>query len=59
MMKLADLFQLASLQFQPGLIRESVFIQWLRAAHIAPDVYSLNLIGIDQISSFFSYRTTN
>ncbi|UJR35650.1 hypothetical protein I4U23_028400 [Adineta vaga] len=42
--KLFDLFQLASEQFEHGLIRQNVFIQWLRASHIIPDIYSGNLI---------------
>jgi hypothetical protein len=44
--KLFKLFNLASEQFQHGLIRQNVFIQWLRTSHVIPDAYSLNIIGI-------------
>jgi hypothetical protein len=45
MNKLSALFTLASEQFEHGLIRPSVFIQWLRASHIISDTYSTNIIG--------------
>ncbi|CAF2532742.1 unnamed protein product [Rotaria sp. Silwood2] len=44
MNKLFELFKLASEQFEHGLIRENVFIQWLRASHVISDTYSVNII---------------
>ncbi|CAM4882804.1 unnamed protein product [Rotaria socialis] len=42
--KLFELFKLSSEQFEHGLIRQNVFIQWLRASHVIPDTYSTNII---------------
>jgi hypothetical protein len=52
MNKLFQIFNLASQQFQLGLISQSVLIQWLRASHVIPETYSLNIIGI-HITSLF------
>lgn len=49
MNKLSDLFNLASQQFQHGIIRKNILIQWLRTSHVIPDTYSLNIIGIYEI----------
>ncbi|CAF4964122.1 unnamed protein product, partial [Rotaria magnacalcarata] len=35
--KLFELFKLSSEQFEHGLIRQNVFIQWLRASHVISD----------------------
>ncbi|CAM4760229.1 unnamed protein product [Rotaria magnacalcarata] len=42
--KLFELFKLSSEQFEHGLIRQNVFIQWLRASHVISDTYSTNII---------------
>ncbi|CAF0730302.1 unnamed protein product [Rotaria sordida] len=44
MNKLFESFKLASEQFEHGLIRQNVFIQWLRASHAISDTYSVNII---------------
>jgi len=54
MNKLFELFNLASEQFQHGLIRQSVLIQWLRTSHVIPNTYSLNIIGICNISFLYN-----
>ncbi len=53
MNKLFELFKLASEQFEHGLIRQNVLIQWLRASHVISDTYSMNIIGICNLSFLY------
>ncbi|CAF0945283.1 unnamed protein product [Adineta steineri] len=57
MNKLFELFKLASEQFQHGLIRQNVLIQWLRVSHVIPNIYSVNII--ESILSSVSARYIN
>ncbi|CAF1433006.1 unnamed protein product [Adineta steineri] len=57
MNKLFELFKLASEQFQHGLIQQNVLIQWLRASHVIPNIYSVNII--ESILSSVSARYIN
>ena len=45
MNRLTELFILASEQFEYRVIRQNVFVQWLRVSHVIPDIYSINIIG--------------
>jgi hypothetical protein len=57
--QLSTVFHLASEQFQTGLIKHNVFIQWLRSSRVMSNVYSINLIGNEHMFVAHRFRALN